>query len=135
MLVEGVDLSADLSQQAVDRLGELLVEHQILFFRDQPITPQVQVRFDHPKVPIHPTRQESRELTKCQAVVFVEAPDSRKGGGHLAQHAHHEHDDRAGQCERENRSGSGRLDDNAATDEETRPYDAPEGDHLDVPTL
>lgn len=29
--VEGVDLSAELSQTAVDRLGELLVEHRILF--------------------------------------------------------------------------------------------------------
>lgn len=44
-LVEGVDLSAELPQSVVDRLGELLVEYQILFFRDQPLTPHAQARF------------------------------------------------------------------------------------------
>lgn len=44
-VVEGVDLSQELSQADVTRLGELLVQHQILFFRDQPITPQQQARF------------------------------------------------------------------------------------------
>jgi taurine dioxygenase len=39
-VVSGVDLSHALSQPQIDRLGELLIEHQILFFRDQPITPQ-----------------------------------------------------------------------------------------------
>ena len=44
-LVTGVDLSRELSESEVHRLGELLVEHQVLFFRDQPITPQAQARF------------------------------------------------------------------------------------------
>jgi taurine dioxygenase len=44
-LIEGVDLSAELSQPVVDRLGELLVEHLVLFFREQPLTPQAQARF------------------------------------------------------------------------------------------
>jgi taurine dioxygenase len=44
-LVEGVDLSQELAQPQIDRLGELLVQHQVLFFRDQPLTPQQQVRF------------------------------------------------------------------------------------------
>jgi taurine dioxygenase len=44
-LIEGVNLSEDLPQSVVDRLGELLVEHIVLFFRDQPLTPQAQTRF------------------------------------------------------------------------------------------
>jgi taurine dioxygenase len=44
-IVEGVKLSEELPQESVDRLGKLLVEHQILFFRGQPITPQQQCRF------------------------------------------------------------------------------------------
>jgi taurine dioxygenase len=61
-LVTGVDLSRELSQSEVDRLGQLLVEHQVLFFRDQPITPQAQARFAarfgslhvHPIYPVLP---------------------------------------------------------------------------------
>jgi len=44
-IVEGVNIFEELPQESVDRLGELLVEHQILFFRGQPITPQQQCRF------------------------------------------------------------------------------------------
>lgn len=61
-LVEGIDLSGELEQRDVDRLGELLVQHQVLFFRDQPLTPQEQVRFAarfgtlhvHPIYPVLP---------------------------------------------------------------------------------
>src|SRR5450755_3297470 len=61
-VVSGVDLSHALSQPQIDRLGELLIEHQILFFRDQPITPQQQVDFAarfgtlhvHPIYPVLP---------------------------------------------------------------------------------
>jgi len=61
-LVEGVDLSRELAQAEIDRLGELLVQHQVLFFRDQPLTPQQQVRFAahfgtlhvHPIYPVLP---------------------------------------------------------------------------------
>ena len=61
-LIEGVDLSQELAQPQIDRLGELLVQHQVLFFRDQPLTPQQQVRFAaqfgtlhvHPIYPVLP---------------------------------------------------------------------------------
>src|ERR1700722_4472832 len=61
-LVEGVDLSQELTQPQVDRLAELLAQHQVLFFRDQPLTPQQQVRFAsqfgtlhvHPIYPVLP---------------------------------------------------------------------------------
>ena len=61
-LVTGVDLSGELSASEVERLGELLVAHQVLFFRDQPLTPQAQARFAarfgtlhvHPIYPVLP---------------------------------------------------------------------------------
>ena len=61
-IVTGVDLSQELAQSAIDRLGELLIEHQVLFFRGQPINPQAQARFAarfgslhvHPIYPVLP---------------------------------------------------------------------------------
>ncbi len=61
-IVDGVTLSEEQSQQSIDRIGELLVEHQILFFRGQPITPEQQCRFAarfgelhiHPIYPVLP---------------------------------------------------------------------------------
>src|SRR4029077_20414206 len=61
-VVSGVDLSVDLEQSVIDHLGALLIEHQVLFFRQQPITPQEQSRFAarfgtlhiHPIYPVLP---------------------------------------------------------------------------------
>ena len=61
-VVDGIRLSDDLPKHDIERLGELLVEHQILFFRRQPITPQQQCRFAkrfgelhiHPIYPVLP---------------------------------------------------------------------------------
>jgi taurine dioxygenase len=61
-VVTGVDICEDLEQSVIDRLGELLIEHQILFFREQPISPQAQARFAarfgslhiHPIYPVLP---------------------------------------------------------------------------------
>jgi taurine dioxygenase len=61
-IVEGLNLADDLPQSSIDSLNRLLVEHQILFFRDQPITPQTQCRFAkrfgelhiHPIYPVLP---------------------------------------------------------------------------------
>lgn len=54
--VGGVDLGADLAEATVARLRAALIEHGVLFFRDQPIEPDRQVafarRFGHvPRVP------------------------------------------------------------------------------------
>src|SRR5271168_4485239 len=61
-LVEGLDLAQGLAPPQIDRLGELLAQHQVLFFRDQPLTPEQQVRFAaqfgtlhvHPIYPVLP---------------------------------------------------------------------------------
>lgn len=60
--VSGIDLTADLAPAEIGRLQELLIEHQVLFFRDQPITPHAQARFAahfgslhiHPIYPVLP---------------------------------------------------------------------------------
>jgi taurine dioxygenase len=61
-IVQGVDLSQDLPQGEIDQLNELLLEHQVLFFRRQALTPQAQARFAarfgtlhvHPIYPVLP---------------------------------------------------------------------------------
>jgi taurine dioxygenase len=61
-IVEGVALRDELPRDSVEQLNALLVEHQILFFRGQPVTPQQQCRFAayfgelhvHPIYPVLP---------------------------------------------------------------------------------
>jgi taurine dioxygenase len=61
-IVSGIDISQDLPQSAINQLNELLIEHQILFFREQPISPEAQARFAarfgslhvHPIYPVLP---------------------------------------------------------------------------------
>jgi taurine dioxygenase len=55
-IVEGVALRDELPRESVEQLHALLVEHQILFFRGQPLTPQQQCRFAayFGKLHIHP---------------------------------------------------------------------------------
>ncbi len=60
--VSGINLSEDLPQATIDHLGELLLKHQVLFFRNHPITPHAQARFAarfgtlhvHPIYPVLP---------------------------------------------------------------------------------
>lgn len=60
--IEGLDLADELGRETVSRLGELLVEHQVLFFRRQPITAHAQADFAarfgslhvHPIYPVLP---------------------------------------------------------------------------------
>lgn len=62
VIVSGVDVSQEQPQSVIDQLNELLVKHQVLFFRDQNITPQQQTRFAarfgtlhiHPIYPVLP---------------------------------------------------------------------------------
>lgn len=43
--ISGVDISRDITAQQRDAIEQALLEHQVLFFRDQPITPEQQARF------------------------------------------------------------------------------------------
>lgn len=61
-IVSGIDVREELPQADIERLKALLVEHQVLFFRNQPITPAEQVHFAarfgalhiHPIYPVLP---------------------------------------------------------------------------------
>src|SRR6202453_3263744 len=66
-IVSGMDLSKDLAESEIARLSELLVERKVLFFRNQPITPQAQrdfaARFGTLHVhPIYPVLPELPEI-------------------------------------------------------------------------
>ena len=43
--IGGVDLSEPLDDQTIAVIRQALVEHQVVFFRDQSLTPEAQVRF------------------------------------------------------------------------------------------
>ena len=43
--VEGIDLNQSLTRTQRDQVERALLEHQVLFFREQPLTPQAQARF------------------------------------------------------------------------------------------
>src|ERR1700681_4211475 len=69
-IVNGVDLSRELPRSVIDRLGELMVEHQVLFFRNQPITPQEQRDIDDHfgTLHIHPIYPVVAELPEIMRV-------------------------------------------------------------------
>lgn len=64
--IRGVDLREDLPQPTIDALRGALLEHLVLFFRDQPITVEQQIAFTarfgelvvHPFGPKHPDHPE-----------------------------------------------------------------------------
>ena len=61
-IVSGVDFTQEQTRGSIERLEALLIEHQVLFFRDSPITPQQQSQFAaqfgslhvHPIYPVLP---------------------------------------------------------------------------------
>jgi taurine dioxygenase len=65
--ISGVDLSRDLNTAQRDAIEQALLKHQVLFFREQPITPQQQTRFaaqfgDLHVHPIYPNVPEQPEI-------------------------------------------------------------------------
>jgi taurine dioxygenase len=65
--ISGVDLSRDLTAEQRNAIEQALLEHQVLFFRDQPVTPQQQARFaahfgDLHIHPIYPNVPEQPEV-------------------------------------------------------------------------
>jgi taurine dioxygenase len=66
-IVHGVDIAENLPSSVIGELGDLLVEHKVLFFRDQPLTPEAQrdfaARFGTLHVhPIYPVLPELPEI-------------------------------------------------------------------------
>ena len=65
--ISGVDISQPLTPEQRDAIEQALLKHQVLFFRDQPITPQQQARFaanfgDLHIHPIYPNVPEQPEV-------------------------------------------------------------------------
>ncbi len=65
--IDGVDLTRPLSPQQRDAIEQALLEHQVIFFKDQSITPQQQARFaanfgDLHIHPIYPNVPEQPEV-------------------------------------------------------------------------
>ncbi|AZC60802.1 taurine dioxygenase [Pseudomonas chlororaphis] len=65
--ISGVDLSQPLASEQRDAIEQALLQHQVLFFRDQPIDPQQQARFaanfgDLHIHPIYPNVPEQPEV-------------------------------------------------------------------------
>jgi taurine dioxygenase len=66
-LISGVDLGRDLPASQRDAIEQALLDHHVLFFRDQPVTPQQQARFaaqfgDLHIHPIYPNVPEQPEV-------------------------------------------------------------------------
>jgi taurine dioxygenase len=74
--VHGVDLRGELSPGQIEALEGALLEHLVLFFRDQSITPEQQIAFSarfgellvHPFGPIHPDYPEIIVLDQVRPV-------------------------------------------------------------------
>jgi taurine dioxygenase len=80
--ISGVDLSLDLTGEQRNVIERALLDHQVLFFRDQPITPQQQARFaahfgDLHIHPIYPNVPEQPEVLILDTAVT----DVRAGAG------------------------------------------------------
>jgi taurine dioxygenase len=94
-IVAGLDISDQLTESEIERLSALLVEHKVLFFRRQPLSPQAQrdfaARFGtlhvHPIYPVLPELPEILLLDNHQAflpdndnwhtdVTFIDTPPS-----------------------------------------------------------
>jgi taurine dioxygenase len=65
--ISGIDLSRDLTAGQRDAIEQALLVHQVLFFREQPVTPQQQARFaaqfgDLHVHPIYPNVAEQPEI-------------------------------------------------------------------------
>ena len=66
-IVAGLDIAGRLAESEIERLSALLVEHKVLFFRQQPLSPQAQrdfaARFGTLHVhPIYPVLPELPEI-------------------------------------------------------------------------
>lgn len=72
--IDGIDISQPLSPPDRDTIEQALLEHQVLFFRDQPIDPQQQARFaayfgDLHIHPIYPNVPEQPEVLVLDTAV------------------------------------------------------------------
>jgi taurine dioxygenase len=85
--VEGVDLSASLDMSQIAEIRQALLDHQVLFFRDQELTPEQQLRFSESFGPVMiPTIDTTS--TGLPGVTFI---DQTEPGGQYTDRWHTDH--------------------------------------------
>ncbi|PLP93057.1 taurine dioxygenase [Pseudomonas sp. FFUP_PS_473] len=72
--ISGIDLSVEINAEQRDAIEQALLKHQVLFFRDQPLTPAQQARFaahfgDLHIHPIYPNVPETSEVLVLDTAV------------------------------------------------------------------
>ena len=83
--ISGVEISQPLNLEQRDAIEQALLKHQVLFFRDQPITPQQQARFaayfgDLHIHPIYPNVPEQPEV-----LILDHLPPERSSQPHMVK--------------------------------------------------
>ena len=76
--IDGVDLTLPLSEEQRTAIEQALLKHQVIFFKDQSITPQQQARFaanfgDLHIHPIYPNVPEQPEVLVLDTAVGMQA--------------------------------------------------------------
>ncbi len=90
---------------------------------------------DDPEIPVQPGRDEAGARAEGVTDVGVERAESRPRHRHLAEHAHHQEDDRAGDRVAEDHRRPCRQDRRRGADEQPRADHPAERDHRDVAFL
>lgn len=81
--LSGVDLSGALSDETVAAIRAALIEHQVIFFRDQDLTPEAQVRFGARFGPLNVHPHVSGMAGHPEVMEIVKEPEDKVnfGGG------------------------------------------------------
>jgi taurine dioxygenase len=81
--IDGVDLSRELSDGVIAAIRQALVDHQVIFFRDQALTPAQQVAFGARFGPlnIHPYVAGMADLPEVMEIIKEPADKLNFGGG------------------------------------------------------
>ena len=81
--IGGVDLSEPLDDRTIAAIRQALVEHQVVFFRDQSLTPQAQVRFGARFGPLNIHPYVAGMAGQPEVMEIIKEPEDRVnfGGG------------------------------------------------------
>jgi len=81
--VFGADLSADLDNETFDDIHQAYLDHQVIFFRDQDLTPEAQMRFGRRfgSLNIHPYVKGMADHPACMEIIKEPEDRTNFGGG------------------------------------------------------
>ena len=81
--ITGVDLAHDLSDETIAQIRRAFVEHQVIFFRDQKLTPAEQVRFGRKFGPLNVHPYVAGMAAHPEVMEIIKEPEDRVnfGGG------------------------------------------------------